>query len=302
MGRNHTIWLLTGGGEPPAARASTLGRQSTAAPAPPATLFKWRPGWAAPRAFADIAAYQATDPDPYDLEDFPEDSNPFGLAALWDGSVLVSDAAGNDLLRVFPNKHIETVARLMPRVVAVPEGLPDVPPEEGGPFPPAGTMIPSEAVATSVTVGNDGYWYVGELRGFPSTPGKAQIWRIKAGSTDATCNPVKPFKGACTRLADGLTSIVDLGAAPRGIYAVTLSKLGWLKMELGVPGSEIGGLFLVSRGQHHPNWRTGPPWGPAKIKELLADQLTMPSGVDVSDAIYVTSPIFGPGSLMKIWW
>jgi streptogramin lyase len=54
------------------------------------------------RALADIAAYQRTDPDPYDLDDppFPEESNPFGVAALQDGSALVADAAANDLLRV----------------------------------------------------------------------------------------------------------------------------------------------------------------------------------------------------------
>ena len=74
-----------------------------------------------PRVVADIAAYQATDPDPYDQENFPEDSNPFGVQPLRDGTVLVSDAAGNDLLRVFRNGHIKTVARLKTRTVEVPE-------------------------------------------------------------------------------------------------------------------------------------------------------------------------------------
>jgi hypothetical protein len=63
--------------------------------------------------------------------------------------------AANDLLRVLPNGRIVTVARLKPRVVAVPDELPDQTPE-GDPLPPAGTMLPSEAVATSVTVGADG--------------------------------------------------------------------------------------------------------------------------------------------------
>lgn len=267
VGKNRTVWILTGAGEDEGA----------------ATLYKWRHGWDAPKAFVDIAAYQATDPDPYDLEDFPEDSNPFGVAALKDGSVLVSDAAGNDLLRVLPDRSIETVARLKPRVVEVPEGLPD-----------AGTMVPAEAVATSVTVGKDGYWYVGELRGFPATAGTSQIWRIKPGTTDAVCDPEKPW-GACKRYADGLTSIVDLGADWRGIYAVTLSKMTWLAIESPepIPGAEIGGLFLVTR-KHHDDHRT-------KITELVPDQLTLPGGVDVSYSTpYVVGPVFGPGSLQKI--
>jgi hypothetical protein len=245
----------------------------------------------APEAFKDIAAYQATDPDPYDLEDFPEDSNPFGLAALRDGSVLVADAAGNDLLRVYPDASIETVARLKPRTVEVPEGLPD-----------AGTLVPSEAVATSVTVGKDGYWYIGELRGYPATAGTSQIWRVRPGTTDAVCDPERPW-GACKRYADGLTSLVDLGADWRGIYAVTLSKLTWLATETPegeepVPGAEIGGLFLVSRSHHH-GWDH--QHGSTRITELVPDQLILPGGVDVADGTpYVVGPVFGPGSLSRI--
>ena len=262
VGKHHTVWLLTVAGEEEGS----------------ATLYKWRRGWDAPEAFADIAAYQATDPDPYDLEDLPEDSNPFGVVALRDGSVLVSDAAGNDLLRVMPDRSIHTVARLMPRTVEIPEGLPG-----------AGTTTPAEAVATSVTVGKDGYWYVGELRGYPATAGTSQIWRIKPGTHDAVCNPEKPWTGDCKRYVDGLTSIVDLGADWRGIYAVTLSKMTWLAIEAEepVPGSEIGGLFLVKRNRH--------------VIELVPDQLTLPGGVDVADGTpYVVGPVFGPGSLARI--
>lgn len=285
-GVNGTIWILTGGAEPdsPAAVGG-------------ATLFKWRHGWSAPKAFANIAKYQATDPDPYDLENNPTDSNPFGVQPLRDGTVLVSDAAGNDLLRVFKDHHIVTVARLKPRTVPMPDGLPATDPD-GNPLPPAGTPIPSEAVATSVTVGSDGYWYVGELRGFPATPGTSQIWRIKPGSVGAVCDPEKPNNGRCKRYADGLTSIVDLGAGSGSIYAVELSKMSWLQMELGTPGSEIGGLFRVGGYGCHSS-------GSARhgqcIEELVPGQLTQPGGVDVADGdIYLTGPVFGPGSLMKL--
>lgn len=241
------------------------------------------------QAVADIAAYQVSDPDPYDLEDFPEDSNPYGLEVLRDGTVLVADAAANELLRVWPNGTIRTVARVKPRTVAMPDGLPSTDPD-GNPLPPAGTMMPAEAVTTSVAVGSDGYWYVGELRGFPATAGTSQIWRIRPGSMNATCDPEQPYHGACKRYADGLTSIVDLSADRRGnIYATTLSKMTWLAMELEVPGSEVGAITRLSHRGHH-RW------------EVAKDQVILPGGTDVASNgdIYLTGPIFGPGALTKI--
>jgi hypothetical protein len=271
-GKRGNVWILTTVGEP-----GTVGHS---------TLYRWRHGWDEPKAVKDIAAYQAEDLDPFDLEGAPEESNPYDVVALRDGSVLVADAAGNDLLRVWKNGKTKTVARLMPRTVEVPEELPDTDPE-GNPLPPAGTPIPAEAVATSVTVGADGYWYVGELRGFPATPGTSQIWRIKPGSVGATCDPEKPHRGRCHRYADGLTSIVDLDGTRKGILALSLSKMSWLQMELGTPGAEVGGLFLVRRNGH--------------MRELAEGQLVMPGGVDAGrSGIYVTSPIFGPGTLSRL--
>ncbi|WGX96459.1 ScyD/ScyE family protein [Nocardioides sp. L-11A] len=288
-GPRGTIYLLTGAsGPPPEQRPSVL--RGAAAPAPAATLFRWKRGWPAPRVVADIGAYQKTDPDPWDQEQFPTDSNPFGVVALDDGTVLVSDAAGNDLLRVWPRTgRIRTVARLMPRTVPVPAGLPDVPPEMGGPLPPAGTPIPSEAVATSVTVGADGYWYVGELRGFPATPGTSQVWRIRPGAKNATCDPARPRTGSCQRYADGFTSITDLAAGPKGVYALELSKKSWFAFEMGLPGAQEGGLFLI-----RPRGTT------PRVRELAAGRLVNPGGVDVSDHVYVAGPLFGPGALLRL--
>ncbi|GAA0977697.1 Virginiamycin B lyase [Nocardioides aquaticus] len=288
FGRGGTVYLLTGSAAPPeqAAMDKLSGEEPQRVPSAGATLFRWRLGWARPRPVADIGAYQQTDPDPADLEDAPEESNPFGLAALRSGAVLVADAAGNDLLRVRRNGEVETVARLLPRTVEVPAGLPDVPPEEGGPLPPAGTPLPSEGVATSVTVGPDGAWYVGELRGFPATPGTSQVWRVEPGSTDATCDPSHPRRGACTRFADGLTSVVDLGASRRHLYAAELSEQSWLQVELGVPGAEVG---AVTRWD-----RRGAPAG-----ELAPGELVLPGGVDADHGVYVTGPVFGPGALLR---
>src|SRR5262245_12347330 len=237
------------------------------------------------RALADIQAYQDTDPDPFNLAGEPEESNPFGLAPLPDGSVLVSDAAANDLLRVFPNGKVVTVARLKPRTVPWPAGLPV--------GPPAGTPTATEDVATSVTVGADGYYYVGELRGFPGTPGFSQVWRIAPDSVNAVCDPVNPNVGACRRYADGFTSIVDLEAgADVSIYVVQLSNLSWARSPVGpfpVAGGDVGSV-----------WRLAP--GGGSRTELAPGQLHLPAGVAVTsdNEVYVTTPVFGAASIVRV--
>jgi glucose/arabinose dehydrogenase len=262
------IFVLTAGGEP--------GSGSN-------TLYRVTNGKV--QALADIAAYQVTDPDPYNLADPVDESNPFGLAPLPDGSVLVSDAAANDLLRVYPNGKVVTVARLKPRLIPWPAGLPV--------GPPAGTMVPSEDVATSVAVGADGYYYVGELRGFPATPGHSQVWRIAPDSVNAVCDPVNPNVGACRRYADGFTSIVDLEGGPDGsIYVVQLSNASWARSPVGpfpAAGGDVGSV-----------WRLAP--GGGSRSELAAGQLHLPAGVAVTsdNAVYVTSPVFGPGAITRV--
>jgi hypothetical protein len=287
MNRRGELFVLTTAGEP-----GTGG----------ATLYRWtkRSGQ---KVVADIAAYQAKDTDPYDLEDHPEDSNPYGVAALDDGSALVADAAGNDLLRVKPNGKIYTVARVKPRMVPVPEGLPSIP--DAPPLPPAGTVIPSEAVITSVTVGHDGFWYIGELRGFPGNVGTSQIWRVHPKAKNAVCDPKRPRKWSCKLYADGFTSIVALDSDKRGaLYVAELSKKGWLALEFAEddPEAALGSVYKL--------WRNG------HKRELGAGEVILPGDVAVADRgyrgrghkghkghkgnVYVTTPIFGPGTIKLI--
>ncbi|WP_344836381.1 ScyD/ScyE family protein [Kribbella ginsengisoli] len=278
------------GGFPPAIDTDRWGRTyaltgaggEPGQPLPPggATLFRMRPG-KAPLAVANIAKYQAHDPDPYNLADEPTESNPFGVAALRDGTVLVSDAAGNDLLRVWPNGKIKTVARLKPRVVKAPAEF-------------GGQLMPAEAVATSVTVGSDGYYYVGELRGFPATAGTSEIWRIKPGSVNAVCDPLKPNKGNCKRYADGYTSIVDLAGGPHGTIAVVeLAKATWLAAEGPSTEPVIGSLYLQYQGRNH---KAG------YKKELAKGKLVLPAGAAINKwgDVFVSSPLFGPGAIYRI--
>jgi hypothetical protein len=275
--RGKTVYILTGGGGPP-----------EDLPPGAATLYQWKPGWDEPKVFADIAEYQQGDPDPFNQADDPSESNPFGVAVDPHGGVLVSDAANNDLLKVNWNgTKIHTVARLKPRLVESPAFL--------NPDPPTGTPILSEDVATSVTVGADGYYYVGELRGFPATPGTSQIWRINPHARNAVCDPEHPYRGPCKRYVDHLTSIVDLGADRWGnIYAVTLSKQSWLAAEIGLPGSEVGAVYKI----HKSHGSTGHVFK----RELARNKLILPGGVDVSwgGKVYQVGPVFGPGALNVI--
>jgi hypothetical protein len=81
----------------------------------------------------------------------------------------VADAANNTLLMVGPGSSVRRVAKFPNQVVST-AGVPDFP----VPF------VPAEAVPTSVAIGPDGYAYVGELKGFPFTPGTSRVWRVVA--------------------------------------------------------------------------------------------------------------------------
>jgi hypothetical protein len=222
---------------------------------------------------ANITAYQQGDPDPVDQEDNPTESNPFGVALVRHG-ILVTDAAGNDLLKVSKDGSIETVARFPTRTLLFPEGIP-----EG---PPPGTPIESEAVPTAVAVGPDGAWYVSELRGFPFTKGKSRIWRIEPGTEDATCD-ADAKRGPCRVFADGFTSVIDLTWADDTLLVLELVKEGLLAVEGGT-AEPIGALWAVEDGSK---------------TEIAAGSLLAPGGVAVADEdrIYVTTgTLFGPGA------
>ena len=162
---------------------------------------------------ADLGAYEErVNPDQVWNTGEP-DSNPFGMANLNGGTVLVSDAAANDLLIVDRSGRIDWVAVLTPQ------------PNPGFPNAPGGPII--QPVATSVAVGPDGAYYVGELTGFPAPAGLSRVWRIEAGSRHVLCP-----SAACTLAASGFTSIMDLAFGPDGtLYVVELDEASWLAVE-----------------------------------------------------------------------
>lgn len=243
-------------------------------------LYRQASPGAAPAAILDILAYQAVDIDPADGGDppGPGESNPNGLTGLWNNDVLIADAAGNDLLRVTPEGDAVTVARWALEIV--PNHIPGLP-----------SQLPAEAVPTTVTIGPDGWAYVGQLIGFPGTPGTAHIWRVNPLAEDAVCDVNQPNVD-CRVWKSGFTSIFDIAFNHRNgtLYVYEIAEDGWLAFEEGfAPGGEFPPAVLLKvKG--------------GKTTELLRGQLSQPGGVDVasSGAVFVTDGMFTGGRLIQV--
>ena len=131
----------------------------------------------AKRVVADVTAFEcANDPD----EQGPE-SNPYSVYAASNRHQVVTDAAGDSVLRVRNGRT---------SLLAV------IPPSENG----------TDQVPTSVTRGPDGAWYVGTLAEGAGNGG-ARVWRIVPGHDPEV-------------YVDGLTAVVDIAFGPDGsLYA-----------------------------------------------------------------------------------
>ncbi len=215
---------------------------------------------------ADLAAYEAANnPDGAQI-----DSDPYSVLDLGD-KYIVADAAANDLLQVDADGTITTLAVFPPQMV-------DAPPELGM---PEGSQIPSESVPTSVALGPDGAYYVGELTGFPFPTGGARVWRVVPGEDP-------------TVYADGFTNIISLTFDSFGnLYVLEITKHGLLAAESAGPDdieAVTGALIQV-----HPD---------GSKAQIASDGLVTPGGVAIDQAgnIYVTnfSVFSGPGALVRV--
>ena len=231
------------------------------------------------RTLGNIQAYVTAHPDATDLDrpPNPTDSNPYGAAWLSGSRTLVTDAGNNTLLLVGPNHSIQSVAKFPNEVVST----------SWLPFPFPFPAVPAEAVPTSVAVGPDGYWYVGELKGFPFTPGTSRIWRIAPWARGVTCDPAAT-SGPCTLFMGGFTSITGLDFGPDGsLYVVEMVKSSVLNLFIGA--DTTGALYRVSGGTK---------------TELIPGQLTTPDDVAIArdGTIYVTnkSVSIGTGEVIAI--
>jgi hypothetical protein len=230
---------------------------------------------------ADLGAYEASvNPDGAEIN-----PNPFDVEALNGGKALVADAGGNDLLIVDQKGKIDWVATLPSELVSTDNakqmvGCPN-PPAEFASICDLPPMIPAEAVATSVAVGPDGAYYMGELKGFPGAVNVSRVWRIEPGTLHAQCG-VSP---ACSVVASGFTSIVDLAFGPNGmLYVTEYDEASWMAVEFGIPGAMKGGTVNACK-----------LGGGCTV---LAGGLTMPIGVtvDKTGQVYAAIMNLTPGA------
>lgn len=184
----------------------------------------------------DVAAYESNaNPD-----DSHIDSNPYGVLTQA-GEHIVVDAGANALLSVGADGEISTIAVFPNRMVAAPPFL-GLPP---------GAKIPMESVPTTVAVGPDGAYYVGELTGFPYTQGGARIFRVVPGEEPEV-------------FAEGFTNIIDITFDSEGnLYVLEIAANSLLSEE------PIGALIRVD-------------FNDLSSRQVIAsDGLTMPGSVAV---------------------
>jgi hypothetical protein len=220
----------------------------------------------------DLAAYAAAHPQSAaSLGTVPGetayDSDPYDVVA-YHGGFVVADAAANSLLQISPSGHIHLLARFPAVTETAPAGV----------LGPSPVTVKAQAVPTSIAVGPDGALYVGLLRGVPSDPGTAYIYRVVPGHQP-------------TIWARGLTAVTAIAFDQRGRLLATEYSTGGLLSPPTTPGALV-------RISHHG--RT--------VTTLPVSGLFQPTGVAVggNGAVYVsnyggsTATAAHPGEILKI--
>jgi hypothetical protein len=236
------------------------------------------------RLIADLYQFEA-DHNPHPTA---VDSNPFDVEVVNGGDALVADAGGNDLLIVDQNGTVDWIAVLPDEIVSTADikslaGCPTPVPQLAFAcgLPP---NLPAQPVATSVAVGPDGAYYVSELKGFPAPRGRSRIWRIEPGARHANC----ATSSACSIVATGFTSIVDLTFGPDGtLYVVEIDEASWAAVEFQV--GALGGTVNAC----DPN-----TWTCSQV----ATGIPIPIGVAIDHRgdVYVTANALIPGAAQVI--
>jgi hypothetical protein len=241
-----------------------------------------------PRVVANLGAFEKTiNPDRGEI-----DSNPFDLAKLGGGQVLIADAAANALLVANRNGDMDWVATLPEDVVSTANakslaGCPDAPPEFADVCDLPAEM-PAQAVTTSVAVGPDGAYYLTELKGFPAPLGESRVWRIEPGSRHVHCDAAAT-DSECSVVADGFTSIVDINFGPDGTaYVVELDEASWAAVEL-VPEAMAGGTV---------NECDPTTW--ACTETATALMMPMATTTDASGALFAVVSALVPGEAQVV--
>lgn len=170
------------------------------------------------------------------------DSNPFDVQSLGGSAALVADAGGNSLLRVDNQGNINVLA-IFPNELESTDNVKNLVgcPDSGADLCELPPTIPAQPVPTSIALGPDGHYYVGELKGFPAPTGASNIWRVSPDASEAMCGSspdcVKVFDG-------GFTSIIDLAFDAAGnLHVAELDEQSWFAVEVLGPGALAGGTI-----------------------------------------------------------
>ena len=226
---------------------------------------------------ADVAGFETTDDPDAEYSGGVPDANPYSVAVSPDGRVVVADAAMNALVSVDDAGTVSLVALFPPREHLFPAeqmAATDASAESGEPAgdttPAEGeeVSIPVSSVPTSVVVGPDGAYYVGELTGGPFPVGGANVWHVVPGE--------KP-----TAYATGFTNIIDLGFGPDGtLYVAEIAHDGLIEFYAGQSDVAPAGAVL-----------SVPPGGGEPELLISGDQVPALGGlaVDSDGTIYVSA-------------
>lgn len=188
---------------------------------------------------ADLFAFEENaNPD----EDVFIDSNPFDIQAIDGKTAVVADAGGNDLLKIDQQGSIDVLA-VFPDELESTANIKELVgcPESEADLCELDDKMPTQSVPTSIAIGPDGYFYVGELKGFPAPAGASGVWKIAPDASWAECgsNPdcVKVFDG-------GFTSIIDMAFDENGnLYIAELDENSWFALEIPGGSALAGGTI-----------------------------------------------------------
>ena len=136
------------------------------------------------------------------------DSHPYATAMLPDGTAVVADAAGNDIITVSPSGFRTEIATLPGQPVKVTKALAE---QFHIPGCAVGHKFWFEPVPTDVEV-HDGLLYVTTLPGGPEDPSLGKRGKVYT---------VDPANGDITQIGKGFLAATDLAVSPQGKVYVT---------------------------------------------------------------------------------
>jgi hypothetical protein len=215
---------------------------------------------------ANLAAFASANPqDPTTLGGLGEttyDSDPYDITP-YRGGYAIADAAANAVLWLSPRGQLSLITRLPTKPETVPPGV----------LGPTAVTIDAQAVPTSIAVGRDGALYVGTLRGVPSLPGSADVYRVVPGRAPVAA-------------VTGLSAVTDIAFDHHGRLLVLEYNTGGLLAPESTPGALL-------RVQLHGR-------GAPVVTTLPVSGLFSATGIAVSPgrdgAVYVANRGTSPGT------